>query len=178
MSMRRKITVSVYALLLTGASLGSSAADNMHFSGALVAEPCTLRPGDEDIRLDFDPVIDKYLYTYGRTEGKAFSLVLQDCDISLGKTVKVTFKGAESAALPGLMAPDGGSLAKGIALGIETQEGEPVPLNSRSKGYPLSKGNTHLQLQVYIRGEPGAIAQKKIGLGTFSAVATFGLEYE
>lgn len=70
--------------LLIGASGCWAAADNMHFSGALVAEPCTLRPGDEDIRLDFGTVIDKYLYTYGRTPGKAFSLVLQDCDISLG----------------------------------------------------------------------------------------------
>ncbi|WP_434965524.1 fimbrial protein, partial [Escherichia coli] len=89
---------------------------------------CTLRPGDEDIRLDFGSVIDKYLYSHGRTPGKAFSLVLQDCDLSLGKTVKVTFTGTESRALPGLLAPDGGSPA-GIALGIETMTGAPVALN-------------------------------------------------
>jgi len=150
----------------------------MRFSGALVAEPCTLRPGDENIRLEFGSVIDKYLYTYGRTLGKAFSLVLQDCDVSLGKTVKVTFNGAESKALPGLLVPDGGSQVKGIALGIETIAGLPVPLNKSSHGFTLTKGNNSVQLQVYVQGEPEAIAQRSIGLGTFSGVATFSLEYE
>ncbi len=164
--------------LLIAASGCWAAADNMHFSGALVAEPCTLRPGDEDIRLDFSTVIDKYLYTYGRTPGKAFSLVLQDCDISLGNTVKVTFSGAESAALPGLLKPDGGSQATGIALGLETMAGAPLALNKPSEGYAIGKGSNSLQLQVYVRGEPEAIAQKSIGLGAFSSVATFGLEYE
>ncbi|MDU3573622.1 MAG: fimbrial protein [Serratia marcescens] len=164
--------------LLIAASGCWAAADNMHFSGALVAEPCTLRPGDEDIRLDFGTVIDKYLYTYGRTPGKAFSLVLQDCDISLGNTVKVTFSGAESAALPGLLKPDGGSQATGITLGLETMAGAPLALNKPSEGYVIGKGSNSLQLQVYVRGEPEAIAQKSIGLGAFSSVATFGLEYE
>lgn len=164
-------------LLLAGASNSALAADNMYFHGALVAEPCTLRPGDEDIRLDFGSVVDKYLYAHGRTPGKAFSLTLQDCDLSLGKTVKVTFTGAESSALPGLLAPDGGSPA-GIALGIETMAGAPVALNKPSQSYALANGNNSLQLQVYIRGEAAAIAQKSIGLGAFSSVATFTLEYE
>ncbi|HGE6660906.1 MULTISPECIES: fimbrial protein [Serratia] len=164
-------------MLLAGVSWGSMAADNLYLHGALVAEPCTLRPGDEDISLDFGSVIDKYLYAHGRTAGKAFALVLQDCDLSLGKTVKVTFTGAGSVALPGLLAPDGGKPA-GIALGIETMAGAPVALNKPGKGYALAQGNNSLQLQVYVQGEPTAIAQKSIGLGTFSAVATFSLEYE
>ncbi len=181
--MKRIMTTALWrrafgAALLAGASAGCLAADNMHFSGALVAEPCTLRPGDEDIRLDFGTVVDKYLYTYGRTPGEAFSLVLQDCDISLGNSVKVTFSGAESAALPGLLRPDGASLAKGIALGLETAAGAPLALNKPSESYAIGKGSNSLQLQVYIRAEPEALAQKKIGLGTFSAVATFGLEYQ
>lgn len=166
------------AALLVGANWAYAAADNLRFSGALVAEPCTLRPGDEDIRLDFGTVIDKYLYSYGRTPGMAFNLVLQDCDISLGNTVKITFTGAESAALPGLLRPDGASEAKGIALGLESAAGVPLALNKPSESYAIGKGSNSLRLQVYVRGEPEAIAQKKIGLGAFSAVATFGLEYE
>lgn len=155
-----------------------AAADNMVLHGALVAEPCTLRPGDEDIQLDFGTVIDKYLYSYGRTLAKPFSLGLQDCDISLGNTVKLTFSGIESQALPGLLALDSGSLATGIALGIETAAGKPIMLNKPGAGYSLTKGNNNLPLQVYIQGEPQAIAQKKIGLGAFSAVATFSMEYQ
>lgn len=154
------------------------AADNMLLHGALVAEPCTLRPGDEGIQLDFGTVIDKYLYTYGRTPAKPFSLTLLECDVSLGKTVKITFSGTESSALPGLLAPQSTGQASGIALGIETAAGNPVELNKPSQGYGLANGSNILQLQAYIQGEPGAIAGRDIGLGEFSAMATFELEYE
>lgn len=165
-------------LLLAGASGSGLAADNMYFHGALVAEPCTLKPGDEDIQLDFGTVIDKYLYANSRTPAKPFTLTLQDCDLSLGKTVKVTFNGNKSLELPDLLAPDGGSQASGIALGLETAEGKPVALNKPSQEMTLASGSTSLALQVYVQGEPAALAQKSIGLGAFSAVATFGLEYE
>ncbi len=64
--------------------------------------------------------------------------------------MKVTFTGAESAALPGLLLPDGGS-PLGIALGIETMAGSPVALNKPSQGYALANGSNSLQLQVYIQ---------------------------
>ncbi|WP_368925985.1 fimbrial protein [Serratia marcescens] len=166
------------AMLLTGASGNGMAADNLLFSGALVAEPCTLRPGDEDIRLDFGTVIDKYLYSHGRTMAKPFSLVLQDCDISLGNMVKLTFSGTESGVLPGLLAVDSSSQANGIALGLETAAGKPIILNKAGPGFTLYKGSNTLQFQVYIQGEPQAITQKKIGLGVFSAIATFSMEYQ
>ncbi|BBO61007.1 TPA: fimbrial protein [Serratia marcescens] len=165
--------------LVAGMAAGSvMAADNMLFHGALVAEPCTLKPGDEDIRLDFGTVIDKYLYANGRTPTKPFTLTLQDCDLSLGQTVKITFSGNKSLELPDLLALDGGSQASGIALGLETAEGKPVALNKPSQEMTLASGSTSLALQVYVQGEPTALAQKSIGLGAFSAVATFGLEYE
>lgn len=165
--------------LVAGMAAGSvMAADNMLFHGALVAEPCTLKPGDEDIRLDFGTVIDKYLYANGRTTTKPFTLTLQDCDLSLGQTVKITFSGNKSLELPDLLALDGGSQASGIALGLETAEGKPVALNKPSQEMTLASGSTSLALQVYVQGEPTALAQKSIGLGAFSAVATFGLEYE
>ncbi len=165
--------------LVAGMAAGSvMAADNMLFHGALVAEPCTLKPGDEDIRLDFGTVIDKYLYANGRTPTKPFTLTLQDCDLSLGQTVKITFSGNKSLELPDLLALDGGSQASGIALGLETAEGKPVALNKPSQEMTLASGSTSLALQVYVQGEPTAFAQKSIGLGAFSAVATFGLEYE
>lgn len=165
--------------LVAGMAAGSvMAADNMLFHGALVAEPCTLKPGDEDIRLDFGTVIDKYLYANGRTPTKPFTLTLQDCDLSLGQTVKITFSGNKSLELPDLLALDGGSQASGIALGLETAEGKLVALNKPSQEMTLASGSTSLALQVYVQGEPTALAQKSIGLGAFSAVATFGLEYE
>ncbi|CAI1889829.1 MULTISPECIES: fimbrial protein [Serratia] len=169
-------------LMLTGAlvllSQGVTAADNMRFHGALVAEPCVIPPGEERIALDFDTVIDKTLYINTRTLGQPFTLHLAQCDLSLGKTVKVTFSGEENARLPGLLAVAPGSLAAGIAIGMETEQGQPLPINKAGASNVLTSGDNRLTLLAYVQGEPEAIKNQTIERGPFSAVATFSLEYE
>ncbi|HAT4913349.1 TPA: fimbrial protein [Serratia marcescens] len=168
-------------LALVVASPTAIAADeenNVHFHGALVAEPCVVSPGDEDIRLDFGTVIDKYLYLNTRTLGQAFEIHLEECDLSLVNTVTVTFRGTESLALPGLLAIDGSSEATGIAVGLETQEARPLAINTESDKFLLREGGNVIVLKAYVQGEPKAITGKAIGHGPFSAVATFSLEYE
>ncbi|MGO3397582.1 MAG: fimbrial protein, partial [Serratia proteamaculans] len=59
--MVNKMTWCATAALLLCSQL-SLAAENMRLHGALVAEPCVIPPGDETVVLDFDTVIDKYLY--------------------------------------------------------------------------------------------------------------------
>ncbi|MBH3259021.1 fimbrial protein [Serratia marcescens] len=154
------------------------AVDNLKFSGALVAEPCVIPPGQETVELSFGSVVDKYLYLNQRTPGAPFDITLADCDLSLGKTVRVTLTGSESMALPGLLALTSGSQAEGIAIGLETPEGKAVPINRSGDKFSLVSGVNSIRLLAYVRGEPGAIANKTIGRGAFSAVATFSLEYE
>lgn len=164
---------------LGGVSGQSSAAtDIVRFKGALIAEPCTLRAGDEDITIDFETIIDKYLYINGRTLAKPLVLHLDDCDLSLGNTVKLTFSGTPSTKLNGLLAISGASQTQGIAIGIETQQGNLVALNSGQYNQGLIAGNNTISLQAYVQGEPEAIAQKTINPGGFTASATFLLEYE
>ncbi|HHQ6589891.1 TPA: fimbrial protein [Serratia fonticola] len=151
---------------------------NVRLHGALVAEPCVIPPGEENVRLEFGTVIDKYLYTNQRTHGQAFEIHLTECDLSLGKTVKVTFSGDENPHLKGLLAIEGGSEASGIAIGMETQAGQPLPLNKGGEGYRLVSGNNTLTVLAYVQGEPNAIASRAIERGRFSAIATFSLEYE
>ncbi|MBH1922373.1 fimbrial protein [Serratia surfactantfaciens] len=163
-------------LLVIGGS--AAAANNLRLHGALVAEPCVILPGDEEITLKFGTIIDKYLYLNTRTPGQKFEIRLAECDLSLGKTVTVTLLGTESVALPGLLAPGGGSQAQGIAIGLETLAGKALPFNQASDKQGLQAGGNILALQAYVRGEPQAIERKTIGRGAFSAVATFSLEYE
>ncbi|HGM6909399.1 TPA: fimbrial protein [Serratia marcescens] len=155
----------------------AGAADNLRFSGALVAEPCVIPPGQETIALDFGNVVDKYLYLNQRTPGVPFAITLADCDLSLGKTVTVTLSGKESAALPGLLAPAAGSQAAGIAIGLESAAGEALPVNRPGGKVSLASGSNNIRLQAYVQGEPDAIAKKALVRGTFDAVATFTLEY-
>lgn len=155
-----------------------AAGENVHLYGALVAEPCVIAPSEKDIVLDFGTVIDKELYRYTRTQGQSFSIHLTECNLSLGKTVNVTFLGTESVALPGLLAIDGGSQASGIAIGLETEQAKPVPINKASDKYLLQDGDNRIALKAYVQGEPEAIKNQRIERGPFSAVATFSLAYE
>ena len=107
-----------------------------------------------------------------------FELRLSECDLSLGKTVSITFKGEENPQLPGLLALAASSEASGIAIGMETAQGRPLPLNSAGGKYPLQNGSTVIAVQAYVRGEPEALAKKTIGRGAFNAIATFNLDYQ
>lgn len=152
--------------------------NNVYLHGALVAEPCVIPPGDEEIQLDFGTIIDKYLYLNTRTPGQAFEIHLEECDLTLGKTVSVTFTGTENSALPGLLALDGGSAATGIAIGLETPSAQPLPLNKASDKLLLQAGSNRIALKAYVQGEPDALRNQGIERGPFSAVATFNLDYE
>ncbi|WP_118987437.1 fimbrial protein [Photorhabdus sp. CRCIA-P01] len=154
------------------------AADNMLFHGALVKEPCTIKPGDEDIQLDFAAISEKYLYLHGRTNSESFLLRLSGCDMSVGKSIKLTFSGMENPQLPGLLALSAGSQAAGIAIGIETVEGKRLSLNKAGDAYPLKEGENLIVLQAYVQAEPTALANQTITRGTFHAIATFNLNYD
>ncbi|MFP2166580.1 fimbrial protein [Enterobacter ludwigii] len=150
----------------------------LKYTGSLVAEPCVIEPGYEDIVLDFGTIIDKYLYLNTRTQSKLFEIHLAECDLSIGKTVSVTFQGTESVELTGLLAVDSSSEAKGIAIGLETTEAKPLAFNKESDKFALQAGNNLIALNAYVQGEPTSIRNKNITRGPFSAVATIRLEYE
>ncbi|WP_411754013.1 fimbrial protein [Serratia sp. (in: enterobacteria)] len=174
-----------YSALLLSLTVGliglpntSQAVDNLRFKGALVADPCTLRLTDEEINIDFGSIVEKYLYLNTRTLGVPLVLHLDDCDLSLGNMVKLTFSGTENSRLNGLLAISGASQTSGIGIGIETQQGIKIAINTGSYNQGLVTGNNTLSLRTYVQGEPDAISQKTINPGDFTASATFLLEYE
>lgn len=166
---------AVLLWLLVGPAAAQTA-DNLHFTGALVQEACTLRPGDEELQIDLGATPDKYLYLNQRTRGKPFSLHLENCDPALGSTLEITFSGNESAALPGLLTPDAGSQARGIALGLETPQGQALPFDQPAS-FAVQAGTNRLDFISYIAGEPDAIKNKNIDKGLFTVSGTFTISY-
>ncbi|WP_442801236.1 fimbrial protein [Serratia rubidaea] len=152
------------------------AKENLYFHGSLVAEPCTLAPEDAEIELDFGNVVDKYLYLNQRTAGKMFAIRLTQCDIRLGSLAEITLKGEESGALPGLLQLAGGSLAQGVAIGLESTEGQPLPINKVYR-HQLHDGSNTFNLMGYVRAEPDALKNHTITLGSFSAALTLMVDY-
>ncbi|AGE94451.1 fimbrial protein [Citrobacter farmeri] len=168
-------------LLLTGAVLsnGVQAVDNnVHFSGALVAEPCRIPDGDSNIKLSFGSVIVKGLYQYQRTKSQPFIIYLENCDPALMKTVSVTFEGTPDDELTTMLALEPSSVAKGVAVGLELVDGTPLAINKASPYQPLSQGNNALTFNAYVQGKPSAITNEQIIPGDFNAIATFVLVYQ
>ena len=135
-------------------------------------------PGEENIRLDFGTVVDKYLYANQRTKSQPFTIHLTECNPAIAATVSITFSGTPSTALPGLLALDAGSSATGVAIGLEMSDGRELSLEQTSSATTLSVGENQLRYQAYVRGEPDAIANRNIGFGEFTATASFSLSYE
>lgn len=149
--------------------------DNVYLHGTLVTEPCTLKPGDENISVGFGDIEDQYLYINSRSPSQAFQLHLQGCDLSAGQLVAISFSGSESSVLPGLLAVQQAN--SGIAVGIEDAWGQSIALNNSEKYIMLENGNTTLNFAAWIQGEPQAIKAHSIAGGKFSAAATFRLNY-
>ncbi|HEJ9486942.1 TPA: type 1 fimbrial protein [Proteus mirabilis] len=161
-------------------STAFSAPDNMRFHGILVDEPCTIKPGDETVELDFGNIPDKNLYAYQRTPSKLFQIRLSECDLTIGKSVKITFKGDENQAMAGqgFLAISPSSQAAGIAVGLESENGNALPVNKETDKMSLNADDTILNFYAFIQGEPDAIANQSIKRGPFSAIATFHLNYD
>ncbi|WP_336193659.1 fimbrial protein [Providencia stuartii] len=156
----------------------SYASGDVYVHGTLIAEPCTLMPGDEEIEVDFDTIVDKYLYINTRTHPEPFSIHLIDCEVGIGEGVRVGFIGTEHATLPGLLALDADSVATRVGVGILDSAGKLIPINSETPLYLLENGSNTLNFQGYVEAELDAIKNKTIGLGTFKATAVFILNYE
>ncbi|MBB3320760.1 fimbrial protein [Atlantibacter sp. RC6] len=159
-----------------GAVIPAQALDhNLQFSGTLVSEPCTLDPQTTDLDVNFQSIVRGSFFLYTRTSSVPFTINLTGCDVTLGDKVTITFAGTESSALPGYLAVTGA--ATGVAIGMETPEGTPLPFNKPTPEYTLSPGTNSLTLHAFLQGEPDAIAQQTITSGDFTATATFELNY-
>lgn len=172
-------------VLLLSAALGlmtisgvQAAEDNVHFSGALVTEPCVLPDADKDIHLDFGTVIEKYLYQYQRTKSQPFSIHLTECDPAVLSTVSVTFQGTADTELTDMLALDASSTAKGVAIGLELADGTPLLINKASPYTQLSSGNNMLKFNAFVQAQPTIITNKSLVSGDFMATANFVLGYQ
>ncbi|MGH8463745.1 fimbrial protein [Achromobacter pestifer] len=159
-------------------SRAQSSGDNLTFSGRLAAEACTLSPESEQVQLNLFSVPDRTLYLDGRTPGRPITLHLLDCDISEGNSLSIYFDGPESDKLPGLLALDSDGIS-GVAIGLETHQGVPLPLKKQNAISQLVDGANDIQFMAYLQAEKEAIENHKIGRGEIkNATLTFTLSYD
>lgn len=152
-----------------------SAADNLHFSGSLVASPCTLTMQGADIaEVDFSSLDASDFIPGGQSARKPVVFELTDCDSALSNGVQVIFTGTEATGMRGILAIDSYSGASGIGIGIETLSGVPVGINNESGAvFTLVTGKNTLSLNAWVQRLPG----EDLIPGRFSASALATFEY-
>ncbi|NOE57956.1 fimbrial protein [Vibrio cholerae] len=146
----------------------------MTITAEVVGQPCSLRPGDEIIPVDFGNINNKDLLRDGRTPSRSFQLHLDECDPSIADSVSVTFSGAASEEST-LLALSADSQAKGIAIGLE-QGGQALSINKPSRAFTLAEGSNVLDFAAYVQLLPSA--QTGVTPGNFNATANFTLDYD
>lgn len=165
----------ISSLLLLGCTSWCYATP-LRITGVLIDEPCTISPNNGNIDVEFGEITDKALYNSERIE-EQFYIELEGCSSSLIKTLNIKFLGNISNKQPGLLALDSSSQATGIAIGIE-HGGKLVPINgSAGVNFPFSNGNETLVFNAYVKADPDVINNRSLGLGHFTATATFVFEY-
>ncbi|CDG16441.1 MULTISPECIES: fimbrial protein [Xenorhabdus] len=145
----------------------------------VLAPTCSIRTEEKNIQVDFGNVLNSDLYLKHRTEGRQFELNLKDCDPRMIKRLKIKFLGEPSQELPGLLAVRSNGSLRGIAIGMEKIDGTPMPFNKTSE-FPLLANSTEnvIPFRAYIQAAPRVIQEKKMGVGQFTAIATFEVNYD
>jgi len=176
----KNLTAVIFSLSLLTNCILAKADTEVNFSGVLVEQPCTISSEDEQIDIDLGAVVDKYLYSHQRSSGVPFSLHLLDCNLSIGKAVRIKFEGTPDSLQPGFLKllPMDENSAQGVAVGIETDSSVFIPIGDWTAFTTLNPNENTINLQVFISAERGAIAKKEIKPGSIASDAIFFLDYQ
>lgn len=179
-----RMAVNALALLLMAGMAQHSAqaaSADVVLKGSLVAEPCTVTAGSDgdNVVVDFGTIAEKTFYSLKsrRTWLQPFHILLKECDLSLGKTVKITFTGTEDPEQSGLLAVKGNNGVAHVAVGLQTPDGQAFDFNQQSDVYMLQSGITQLDFKAYLQASDEGVRTESVGRGVFEAVSTFELEY-
>lgn len=164
-------------LCLTSFISHADSSAQIKYSGSLIALPCTIEPGMDNLYIDMGITDTRTFYTSTRTEGREINFKLKDCSTALGNSIVSTFDGVTNTE--GLLVFAAGSTAKGVAIGLEYVDGRPIDIDkNKSYSVPLKDGDMVVRLQAYLKGESAALENRTIVPGTFNAVLTYTLSYE
>ncbi|HDW7645034.1 TPA: type 1 fimbrial protein, partial [Escherichia coli] len=100
---------------------------------------------------------------------------------TMGKVVKLTFKGTEEQNLPGYLQVSGVNSGKlGIGI-IDTDGSSLLKLNqvqNGGQGNKVEQDSVTLDFKAFLQATPKSIKEKSIQPGKFSSIATFELVYK
>ncbi|OKP26842.1 MULTISPECIES: fimbrial protein [Serratia] len=148
----------------------------MTVSGSIIKTQtsCAIAPESIDQTVTLGQVADAALLENngsGKSTVQHFNIRLEDCEVSGGNSVTVTFVGAEGK--DGRLGITG--TASGASVALTDGAGNVLELGKPSKNFSLQNGNNILPFTVYLQGDgvPG-----NIQAGDYQAAAGFMLNFQ
>lgn len=169
--MKRVMVRIAFILTMIFSASVSYAATDVHFTGVLVSDPCSLATDSEDQLVDFGSIPKKDFLNDGVSLPKRFTIILNDCDTTISDMVKLTFLGDEDSSQKGLFSTTGD--AKGVAIKLTQEDGSEILPNAAFTAGELNNGSNEFMFQAAVSS--GSYDQ--ITFGDFKAVIGFSMEY-
>ncbi|PVZ83010.1 hypothetical protein C9426_28045 [Serratia sp. S1B] len=173
-SLRKKLFVGLLTVILSVALPATAETLNLTVSGTVISSACTIVTADKNLTVDLKTIESRAL-TLAPSAVQKFTINLENCDISVLKSSKVTIKGSAATGKTTHLALDASSQASGFAIGFKQGAGstKDFPINTASDPITLTADKSKLEFGAYAEKLPtGTIAS-----GTFNAKATVEVEY-
>ncbi|WP_281110719.1 fimbrial protein [Providencia rettgeri] len=163
-----------FLMMLCAASFGDNN-NTVQYEGTLISLPCTIDEGTPTV-VEFGVIVDKQLYLHEKTSLKPFSIILQDCDVSIANTISLSVQGtAGNVTSDGYLMLNPSSTAKGVVIGLMDSSGKKIPMNSVLSPIAISNGTMAIQLNAFVKIE--SQNETKIIPGEFTAMLYYTLDF-
>ncbi|ENY3616475.1 fimbrial protein [Escherichia coli O8:H49] len=157
-------------------------ASNVGFKGNLLDRPCQIAPSSATQDVVFRETATPLYHVWpGRSYEEKFQIKLVNChELTIGKTVKLTFSGKEESKLPGYLQVMGVNQGR-LGIGIIDTDGKRLlkinEFHNSGKGETVLENNVVLNFKAFVQATEDAIAKKNVIPGGYSATVTFELIY-
>lgn len=139
----------------------------------VVDAPCVLSANSENIEVDLGEESKRDLEVNNYGTWHDFAIQLTGCNTQTMQSVSVSFLGTEEPALPGRLALNPASVARGAAIGIYYNN-QLVPLDDSTDWIPLYDGDNALNFNARLEKIGGVTLTP----GDYSAAVNFKLSYQ
>ncbi|KEY58126.1 fimbrial adapter PapK [Serratia sp. DD3] len=175
------IMAGLAILMLSLSPAHAESNSQMQFSGELFDRPCTIDNDSlqQEVIFPTRPYRDFWVLP-AKTPSVAFAINLVHCYAStLGKLVKITFRGTTESALPGYVAVQGNNAGK-LAIGIIDTDGQTLlPIGTvTGQGLLVNSDQVRLPFKAFVQATSEAVQNRSVAPGVYMATVQFELSYQ
>lgn len=179
MKLNKVATAVTFFLGLVSVSQAFAATDSGHgvinFKGTIIAAPCSISSETANQVVDLGQISSTTLANNGASTPRAFTIKLENCDVSTLKTVTTTFTGTSTTAAANAGIAFSSGTAKGAYVALhEGMSGKDITLGTPTTAQTLVAGDNLLNFSANLKTEASPAA---ITAGDFAAVANFAMNY-